>query len=130
MKLLIADDSAIMRQRIANVVSDFKNIKIVDQAQDVAKAIRGIVKYKPDVVILDIRMLGGSGIDVLKRTQKKKDYGTVIVLTNYPFPEYREKCFELGADYFLDKATEFEDISEILSDLLHGPLQQGDLSES
>lgn len=130
MKLLIADDSAIMRQRITNVVSDFKDINIVDQAQDVTKAVRGIVKYKPDVVILDIRMLGGSGIDVLKRIQKKKDYGTVIVLTNYPFPEYKEKCLELGADYFLDKATEFEDISEILSDLLKNPMQREEPDES
>jgi len=117
-KLLLVDDSGIMRERIVRVVSRFRDITIVEEAEDVATAVKGISKHSPDIIILDLRVRGGSGLDVLKRTVKGKDYTLAIVLTNYPFPEYREKCAGLGADYFLDKATEFEDIPEILDRFL------------
>ena len=43
----------------------------------------------------------------------------VIMLTNYPFEQYRRECAEAGADYFLNKSTEFEKINEILARVVH-----------
>jgi len=117
-KVFIADDSAPMREQIAATLSELKGIEIVGQAQNAPEAIDSIQKLKPDVVILDIRMPGGNGIAVLKEIKKYSKAPIVIMLTNYPYPQYRKKCKELGADYFFDKSTEFEKINEVLENLI------------
>jgi DNA-binding NarL/FixJ family response regulator len=85
----------------------------VGQAENVADAINGILELRPDVVILDIWMPGGSGIDVLQTIKQDEPAPVVIVLTNYPYPAYRQKCLQAGADFFLDKSTEFDQIAEL-----------------
>lgn len=109
-KVFIADDSLIVREHLVTMLDELAGIEIVGQAENVAKAINSIRDLKPDVVILDIRMPGGSGIDVLRNIKQDEVTPMVIILTNYPFPGYRQKCLEAGADYFLDKSTEFDQI--------------------
>jgi DNA-binding NarL/FixJ family response regulator len=53
----------------------------------------------------------------LKDIRAKKLPIRVIMLTNYPYPQYREKCEELGADYFFDKVTEIEEIPKVIKEL-------------
>jgi len=83
----------------------------------VAEAISAIHRLQPDVVILDVRMPGGSGIDVLQTIKQDRTGPMVIILTNYPYPGYRQKCLEAGADFFLDKSTEFDQIPTLLERL-------------
>ncbi|MCB0171262.1 MAG: response regulator transcription factor [Anaerolineae bacterium] len=110
MKVFIADDSLIVREHLVTMLDELAGIEIVGQAENVAKAISAIRDLQPDVVILDIRMPGGSGIDVLRNIKQDEVTPMVIILTNYPYPGYRRKCLEAGADYFLDKSTEFDQI--------------------
>jgi len=117
MKVFIADDSTVLRERLVEMLSDLPGIEIIGHAQDVPEAITAIKKLNPDVVILDIRMPGGSGIDVLQDIKKDKQAPLIIILTNYPYPQYRKKCLGLGADYFFDKSTEFERVPEIVKQL-------------
>ena len=119
MKVFIADDSQIMRERLIDMLSDLPEIEITGQAQDGFTATDLITKLNPDVVILDIRMPKGSGIDVLKKIKKNNQAPIVIIITNYPYPQYRKKCEGAGADYFFDKASEFEKITEVLMQLIH-----------
>ena len=79
-----------------------------------------MLSAKLDVVILDIRMPGGNGLDVLRRMKLEKNAPKVIVLTNYSLPEYKEAAMKLGADYFFDKSTEFEKVRMVLKKLLKG----------
>jgi len=117
MKVFIADDSKVLRERVIEMFSELPGIEIIGHAQDVPEALTAIKKLNPDVVILDIRMPGGSGIDVLQDIKKEKQAPVVIILTNYPYPQYRKKCLGLGADYFFDKSTEFEKITELFKQL-------------
>ena len=87
---------------------------MVRQAENVPEAVTAIRELKPDVVILDIRMPGGCGIDVLNTIDKSGRTPVVIMLTNYPYPQYRKKCFAAGADYFFDKSSEFEKVIDVL----------------
>lgn len=96
---------------------ELAGIEIVGQAETVAEAVTAIQKLHPDVVILDIRMPGGSGIDVLKRVKQGEVTPMVIILTNYPYPGYRQKCLQAGADFFLDKSTEFDQIPKLFEQL-------------
>jgi len=113
-KVFIADDSRIVREHLVTILDELAGVEIVGQAETVAEAIDAIQKLRPDVVILDIRMPGGSGIDVLETVKQDKVAPMVIILTNYPYPGYRQKCLQAGADFFLDKSTEFDQIPKLL----------------
>ncbi len=114
-KVFIADDSLVVREHLVTMLDELPRIVIVGQAETVAEAINGILELRPDVVILDIRMPGGSGIDVLQRVKQGEVMPIVIILTNYPYSGYRQKCLQAGADFFLDKSTEFDQIPELLA---------------
>src|SRR4030042_2579065 len=117
MKVFIADDSALLRERLIDMLSELDGIEIVGQAEDSLSAVRSIHKLKPDVVILDIWLPGGSGFNVLQNIKKNKVANVVIMFTNYPYPQYRKKCMDEGADFFFDKSSEFEKITEVLKQL-------------
>ena len=57
------------------------------------------------------------GIEVLESLQDRGVSPTVVVLTNFPYPAYRKRCQELGAEYFFDKSTEFAAAVEVLQGL-------------
>jgi DNA-binding NarL/FixJ family response regulator len=99
------------------MLTNIAGVEIVGQAHNAQDAIASISELKPDVVILDIRLLGKSGIDVLKDIRDKKLPIRVIMMTNYPYPQYRKKCEALGADYFFDKVTEIEEIPKVIEKL-------------
>lgn len=116
-RVFIADDSPTVRERLAALLSDVPEVDVVGQAQDAAEAIVAIERLQPDVVILDIRMPAGSGIGVLRSLHKKADRPKFIMLTNYPFLQYRRTCLEAGASYFFDKSSEFDKIPQALEQL-------------
>jgi DNA-binding NarL/FixJ family response regulator len=119
MKVFLVDDSAIVIGKLAAMISGIEGVEIVGQAQNVDDAIQSIVQLGPDVVILDIHLNnGGNGLDVLKRIKKEIPPPIVIMLTNYPYPQYREKCQALGADYFFDKVTEIDKLFDTFNRLL------------
>jgi len=127
MKVFIVDDSKIVRDRLVILVSDLKKIEVIGQAKSTRQAIVAIRKLKPDVVILDIRMRDGNGIEVLANIKKDKSSPVIIMLTNYPYPQYRKKCLDAGADFFFDKSTEFERVIEVCQDLIAKPLKANSL---
>ena len=121
MKIFIADDSKIVRERLTTLLSELKDVEVIGYAGDVPDSIDAIRRLEPEVVVLDIRMPGGSGIDVLEQIKKKSNSPVFIVLTNYPYPAYRKKCMEAGADFFLCKSTQFDQVSEIIRSLQQPP---------
>jgi DNA-binding NarL/FixJ family response regulator len=119
MRVLIADDSEVVVQRLVATLAEVSGIEILGQAGSVAEAAQAVRNLKPDVVILDICMPGGSGIDVLESMKGDRVTPIVIVLTNDSYPQYRKKCLQLGASFFFDKSTEYEKVGEVLRSLIH-----------
>ena len=117
MRVLIVDDSKIVCGRLQQMLVNIAGVKSVAQAHNAPDAIASISEAKPDVVILDIRLPGPNGIEVLKDIRDKKLSSRVIMLTNYPDPQYRKKCEVLGADYFFDKSVEIEKIPDVIMEL-------------
>lgn len=117
MKILIVDDSKIVCNGLQQMLTSIPGVEIVGQAHTGKDAIISISESKPDVVILDIRLPDLSGIDVLADIRAKNLSTLVIMLTNYPYPQYRKKCEELGADYFFDKVSEFDEIPVLIEEL-------------
>jgi DNA-binding NarL/FixJ family response regulator len=117
MRVLIVDDSQIVCERLQQMLVNIAGVKSVAQAHNAPDAIAAISEATPDVVILDIRLPGQSGIDVLKDIRDKKLPIRVLMMTNYPYPQYRKKCKGLGADYFFDKSVEIEKIPDVIMEL-------------
>jgi len=122
MKILIADDSLVVRDRLVTLLTEaLQGIEVVGQAKDATEARSLAEELRPDVAILDIRMPKGSGADVLLDIKKLNPVPKVIILTNYPHPENKKKCIDRGADYFFDKSTEFKKVVSVLRGMLRGP---------
>lgn len=117
MKVFIVDDSKLLLERLEIMLSEIEGVEISGRAGTSREAIAAIKESEPDVVILDIHMPDGSGIDVLSGIKKNKRSPVVIIFTSYPYPEYKETCLSLGADFFFDKSTEFDRIREALEHL-------------
>jgi DNA-binding NarL/FixJ family response regulator len=113
-KIFIADDSPIVRDRLIAMLSEMEGVEVVGHAEDAAAATQMIRDLRPDAVVLDIRLANSSGIDVLKAIKMDRPEVLVIMLTLYPYAQYRESCMKAGASFFLDKATGFEQIPELL----------------
>ena len=118
MKIVIADDSALLRDRIKSLLNSLNNISVVYEAKDGVEALQLILEKEPDLAIIDIRMPEMNGIEVLKKIRELKMKTKVCILTNYPYPQYKKKCLEAGADYFLSKTEDFEDIKIVITDML------------
>lgn len=118
MMIFIADDSETIRERLIALLSEIEGVEVIGQAGNHDEAVEGIRSLKPHVVILDIQMPGGSGIDVLKEIKQDSQPPVVLMLTNHASPQYRERCMERGADFFLDKSRDLERLVPILSGLV------------
>ena len=119
MRLFIADDSEILRVRLIDMLSEIEGIEIIGQAQESLEALESIQKLNPHVVILDIRMPRINGIKVLEAIKKDDESPTVIIFTNYPYPQYRKRYMDAGADFFFNKSTEFEKLVDTVKYLVH-----------
>lgn len=118
MRLLIVDDSDLIAQRLKEILQDLEKLEIIDIAPNGYEGIEKYWRYKPDLVILDIRLPILNGIEVLQKIRKAKNRTRIIILTNYNNSYFKEACISEGADYFLDKSTEFEKVYEIINEML------------
>jgi DNA-binding NarL/FixJ family response regulator len=126
MHVLIVDDSAIVRFRLAEMVESVERVQVVGQAPGVTKAILALKQLRPDLVILDIQMPDGDGVAVLEAAKQLEPAPAVIMLTNYVDDYHRLRCRAAGADFFLDKSKQFEEIPGILRGLMrHGTRSDG-----
>jgi DNA-binding NarL/FixJ family response regulator len=112
MRVLIADDSTLFRERIRDLFKDLNYVEIIGEASEGNEAIQFIEDKLPDVVFLDIRMPGLNGIEVLRKMRSRGNKAVICMLTSFPYKQYRERCIKEGADYFFDKN---EDINLLLN---------------
>ena len=104
-----------MRESLRSMLSEFHDVGIVGYAADEAGAIEQINVLLPDVVILDLNLLSGSGIAVLKNVKKNHAEIKVMVLTNCNDEFYVDACKRAHADYFFDKSFQFMQAREVFA---------------
>ncbi len=117
MKLFIADDNMKFRKQLAEILGCIPGIEVIAGAGDVKGTIEGIRRLKPDLVILDLQMPGGSGLNVLTAVQVMHCHPTVIVLTVGARSEYQSRCLAAGADYFFEKSSDLQKMTSLLRKL-------------
>jgi len=115
--VFIVDDSTSIRLRLNEMLRCMGGVAIVGEAGSTTAAVDGILRTHPDSVLLDLNLMGKSGIDVLRAIPPQAPDIVFIVLTNHSEPQYRRACARAGARYFLDKSTEFERVREVIAEI-------------
>lgn len=107
LKVFLVEDSVAVRKRMAALVAAIDNVNVVGEADELKVAVACIDSTAADVVIIDLRLKHGSGLDVLASLSCCDRPIVKIVLTNHSNTMFRDACMAAGAHYFFDKTTEF-----------------------
>lgn len=116
MRVLVVDDSSAVRARLLELLDEQTEVSSVDETATAAEAIEKIRITRPDFVVLDIHLGEDSGLSVLVPFNNVTPRPCFIVLTNDASEHYRRAALDRGADYFLDKSSEFERVVTIVKD--------------
>lgn len=106
LKVFLVDDSSLMLDRVAALLAHC-DIRIVGRAHTPARSIDAILADRPQVVVLDVQLEGGNGLEVLRVVHAAAPEIVFIVFSNNSGPAYRKRYLAAGAVEFLDKSTEF-----------------------
>jgi DNA-binding NarL/FixJ family response regulator len=117
-RVFIVEDSAPIRSRLVELLGEIEGVCVVGEAETPGDAVTGIQQTKPHCVVLDYQLVGGTGVDVLRAVHPASPEIAFVVLTNHPNAQYRRICMEAGADWFLDKSTEFGKIKEVVTECI------------
>jgi two-component system response regulator DesR len=110
-KIFLVDDSVLIRERVAELLSA-QALDVVGQAHTPEAAIDGILRTRPDVVVLDVQLEGGSGLQVLRAIHAELPNIAFVVFSNNAGPAYRKRYLGEGALRFLDKSNEFDQLAQ------------------
>lgn len=113
-KIAIADDHQIFRDGIKMALSGKPDLKMLWEAEDGKDLMHKIAIKKPDVLLMDIRMPEIDGINAIEMLRKEYDDVKIIVLTMYDDQQMISKMMEMGANAYLTKTTEPEEIYEAI----------------
>lgn len=123
MRVLIVDDAPIIRGRMARLVGNLPGVGAVLQSEDYASTLKVIEHERPDVVLLDLFMPGGSGLDMLRRIGRSERAPKVVVMSAWTEPGMRERCMDAGAECFFEKGGQ---VLETLDALRHMAVEYAD----
>jgi DNA-binding NarL/FixJ family response regulator len=118
MKVLLADDSGLILERLEEMLSIYEQAEIVASLKNGAETLEAIRVLKPDLAIVDIKMPGLSGLEVLNEIRKEDKAIKFIILTFYTSDYYRQLAIQSGADYFFNKADDFEKVSLVVAGMV------------
>ncbi len=109
-----------MRERIRDTISGFAEVEITAETKDGTETLTELHKQNTDLdlAIIDIRMPGINGLEVLSGFRSINNTTEVIMLTNFSSEQYRERAIKAGADYFFSKSEDFDKIQVVISKML------------
>ncbi|CDS53811.1 Regulatory protein, LuxR:Response regulator receiver [Polaromonas sp. CG9_12] len=111
LRIFIADDSLFIRDRVALMLGA-SAMTVVGQAETPQDSIEGILAVYPDVVVLDVQLEGGSGLQVLRAIRHAAPDIAFVIFSNSSDPIYRKCYLGAGAEDFLDKTHQFDQLAK------------------
>jgi DNA-binding NarL/FixJ family response regulator len=119
LRVYLVEDAPSFRDRLFDFLAEPGEVEMIGFADTEADAMRELRIEPPDVVIVDLHLKAGSGIGVIEsmRALRPTPPPTIVVLTNYAFPEFEAACRARGANYFFDKSSQFGAVKALLRSL-------------
>jgi len=109
-KILIADDHAVVREGLKQIISETPDMRVIDEADNGQDVLNKVSEQNYDVVLLDITMPGRSGLDVLKQIKSKKPKLPVLMLSVHPEEQYAIRTLKAGASGYLTKGSATDEL--------------------
>jgi DNA-binding NarL/FixJ family response regulator len=104
MKILIVEDNVTFREAFKqSLQSAYPNGTDIQEVEDGSKCMEKVESFRPELIFMDIRLPGENGLSLTKKIKVKYPGMSVIVLTSYDIPEFRESATASGADQFYSK---------------------------
>ena len=118
-KAMLVEDSSSFRQLLKNSLQDlFPSMEIIE-AEDGVEAFQRIDADPPNLIFMDVRLPGENGLELTRRIKADNPNVTIIILTSYDSPEYREAAIRCKADHFFSKdALRTEEIFTLVKSIL------------
>ena len=114
MMVYLVEDSLLVRERLKDGIREIDAGIRVCEADSAEEAIPGILEQHPDVVMLDLKLLRGSGLDVLRAVAGKSSASSMVVFSSHAQAPYRSRCLAMGADHVFDKSRDFGKVLEVI----------------
>lgn len=119
-RVILADDHNVLRQGMAQVLDMQSDVQVVAQADNGAEAVRLAAKHQPDIVLMDINMPGMDGVEAARRITASFPETGVIILTMYRRDDYVFEAIKAGANGYLLKEVELEELLDAIRAVARG----------
>ncbi len=107
-RVMVVDDHSIVRQGVRSLLSNYADLEIVGEAESGSHALRHAASLMPNVILLDIRMSGETGIDLIKRLRQAAPAAKILMLTSFDDREYVTGALRAGAHGYVLKSISDE----------------------
>jgi two-component system response regulator YesN len=115
---VIVEGNLSFRQALKNIFqARFPSVKLVDAANG-KKAMELMDTFFPDLILMDIKLPGDHALELTQKIKAHHPKAVVVVYSSYDLPEYRERAFLHGADYFIGKDSAVEDYCTLIESIL------------
>ena len=119
-KILIADDHAIVRRGLKQILAETPDMMVLDEASNGHEVLTKVMKHDYSVILLDISMPGKSGLDVLKELKTERPKLPVLILSMYPEEQYAVRVLRAGAAGYLTKEGAPEELIYAIRKVVQG----------
>src|SRR5260370_235108 len=119
-RIFVVDDHPLIREGLAAQLANQSNMQLCGEAEDIAEAMSRIVDAKPDLVVVDISLKNGNGIDLVKRLKAKDPSLVILVWSMHPENLYAERALRAGARGYVSKSKSASQIMEAVLTVLDG----------
>jgi DNA-binding NarL/FixJ family response regulator len=113
-RVLVVDDEPMVCAHLHTILNSADDIEVVDRAYDGAAAVASVIRHRPDVVLMDLRMPGVDGLTAIERINALRDPPVIVVLTTFDADHYVIRALRAGAAGFLLKSTPPEDLIDLV----------------
>jgi len=120
LRVLIADDHAVVRRGLRQVLADESDIKVIGEAHNSQEILTLARRHPCDLIVLDISMPGRNGLDAIGELRKESPKTAVLVLSMYPEDQYAVQAFRAGASGYLTKESAPEELVLAIRKVVRG----------
>jgi len=121
--VLLVDDHPVVIEGLRKLLEAAGDIDVTGTAHDASQALDRARQLRPDVILLDLRMSGATGIQATRRLREQEFAGAVIILTSYGDQAYVRQALEAGADGYLLKSTPSDELIQSIRSAAKGRRQ-------
>jgi len=117
MKIVLVEDSVIVRARLTLQLARIQGVQVVGHAASEDEAVEVVNRKRPDLVLMDIGLESGNGIEALRRIRQSGNRTRIWILSNCSAPDYRELVRDHGVEHFFAKNSEIEQLMARVRDM-------------